>query len=189
MGKELIEYYRNLNISKFCAGSYDQAQLIKDIDKNINVVGSITMQINLKELIEKKEQYKNAFDSFVLTFKHSRNLEEIKKLPRNFSYILLINSFCNKNCGGKQHWNYNYKDQLGVKCPGIYSGQKSKVSWENCALIRPMDLGFFDPYIDVYKLQDRGWPTSAIIRDYILYTTNYDLYPNIIYNEDLYYGK
>ena len=58
--------------------------------------------------------------------------------------------------------------------------------WLNSALIRPMDLKLFDPYIQVYKLQDRGWPTSDIIRDFILYTSNYSIYPNITIDEKLY---
>jgi hypothetical protein len=78
-----------------------------------------------------------------------------------------------------------------VKCPGIYTGDSSsnnQTSWETCAIIRPMDLGFFDPYIYIYKLQDRGWPTAEILRDYILYTTNYNLYPGITYDERMYYN-
>ena len=61
------------------------------------------------------------------------------------------------------------------------------IDWNSCARIRPMDLGFFDPYISIYKLQDRGWPSKDIIRDYILYTTNYSIYPNINYDERMYY--
>ena len=49
-----------------------------------------------------------------------------------------------------------------------------------------MDLGLFDLYISVYKLQDRGWPTSHILNDYILYNSDYSIYPNIIYDESIY---
>ena len=52
-----------------------------------------------------------------------------------------------------------------------------------------MDLHLFDPYTFAYKLQDRGWPTNMIIRDLILYTTDYSYYPDIIYNEKLYLPK
>ena len=52
-----------------------------------------------------------------------------------------------------------------------------------------MDLGFFDPYISIYKIQDRGWPTEDILRDYILYTSEYDNLPGIIYNTNYYTSK
>ena len=189
LNKTAIQYYLNLGITKFCVASIEQAKLIKEIDPKVNIVGSIAMQITEEKINNNINEFKQYFDGFVLPFRAVRHLEEIKKLPKNFYYILLINAYCNHKCTGFQHWNYTYthKDKP-LNCPGILSSdpEKSKISWEQSARVRPMDLGFFDPYIYIYKLQDRGWPTSDIIRDYILYTTNYSYYPNIIYNEEDY---
>ena len=50
-----------------------------------------------------------------------------------------------------------------------------------------MDLKYFDPYIAIYKIQDRSWTTDEIIKDIILYTkVDYSLWPGIEYDEDMY---
>lgn len=188
MPEDMIKYYLSLGIHKFCVGSAAQAKCIKNIDKTINIVGSISMQITRKEIEENLQEYSTCFDGFVLPFKASRNLQDIKKLPKNFYYILLVNAYCNIHCTGAHHWNYDYKDSKNIKCPGIY-GFSNSISWQDAARIRPMDLGFFDPYIYIYKLQDRGWPTADIIRDYVLYSSDYSIYPDINYREEMYDGK
>ena len=49
-----------------------------------------------------------------------------------------------------------------------------------------MDLHFFEPYIDTFKMQDRSWPTWSIINDLIMYETDYTTYPGIQYDEGMY---
>lgn len=189
LNTEQIKYYSNLGITKFCVGSLKQAKLIRSICPNSNIIGSISLNINRKKILAEYSEFKKYFDGFVLPFIFSRNLNEIKNLPNDFYYILLINSYCNISCTGKQHWNFDYKINKPIACPGILNNSLESISWDKSARIRPMDLAFFDPYITIYKLQDRGWPTAEIVRDYILYTTDYDIYPNIIYTEELYNGK
>lgn len=182
LSEEKIKYYISLGIKNFCVASIEQAKIIKNINKDITIVGSIAMQIT-KEKIEKNiKDYSLYFNSFVLPFSASRNLDNLKYFPKNFNYILLVNAYCNINCPGKHHWEYDYKNQKEIKCPGLLGD----INWEQSARIRPMDLGFFDQYIAIYKLQDRGWPTQEIIRDYVLYTSSYDLYPNIEYDSNIY---
>lgn len=190
LNEDKIKYYINLGITNFCVANIDQAKIIKKINNNIHIVGSIAMQINKEKIIENLEEYKLYFDSFVLPFYANRHLEEIKKMPKNFHYILLVNSYCNFKCNGKAHWNFDYKSEYtaSVKCPGLlgHNLKKNEITWEQSCLIRPMDLAFFDPYISVYKLQDRGWPTEDILRNYILYTSDYFIYPNIKYDQEIY---
>lgn len=188
LDKEKINYYISLGITKFCSGSIEQSKIIKNIDKSLNVIGSISMGIDKEKIIKNLKEYKLYFDGFVLPFKFSRDIEEIKKLPKDFYYILLINAYCNIKCTGQAHWNFDYKETPKFKCPGLLKINKNfnSISWEESARIRPMDLGYFDKYIQIYKLQDRGWPTDQILKDYILYTTNYEMYPNIIYDEKIY---
>ena len=184
-----IQYYINLGVQKYCVGSIEQAKIIKDIDKNLNVIGSISMQINKTKILDNFKEYNKYFNGFVLPFKASKTLNDLKNYPKNFYYILLINAYCNINCTGKNHWYFDYKSDTNIKCPGILTGNNnSSINWDKSARIRPMDLGFFDPYIYVYKLQDRGWPTADIIRDYVIYTTDFSLYPGINYDERMYYN-
>ena len=185
LNAELVKYYISLGVKNFCVASIEQAKIIKQIDSTINIVGSIAMQITQEKIKNNLQEFSLYFDSFVLPFSASRKLLELKKFPRNFNYILLINSLCSIKCNGKNHWNFDYKEDKDIFCPG----KLGEIPWNESAKIRPMDLGFFDPYITVYKIQDRGWPTEDIIRDYILYTTNYNDLPGIIYNTSFYNAK
>lgn len=183
--QQILNYYINkLKINNFCVGNIAQAKEIKKIDPTINIVGSITMNNTLENIQKNFIQYKQFFNSFVLPFSLCRDLEQIKKLPKNFQYILLINGYCNVKCMGKQHWFSSYNKEEEIFCPGILVHNNLK--WENTTRIRPMDLFIFQPYISVFKLQDRGWPTDEIIKDYILYTSDYSFYPEINYTERIY---
>ena len=182
MPKETIEYYIKLGFNNFCVGSVEQAQIIKNINNEIIVVGSISMRLTLKE-INNNTEYEDLFDYIVLHFPFCRNLSEIKQLTNKYKYILLINAYCHVDCDGSHHWNRLYMGEKSY-CPGRLGGTFLK--WSQGTRIRPMDLELFNPYISVFKLQDRGWPTADILRDYILYTTNYNIYPEINYTEKIY---
>lgn len=137
------------------------------------------MHITPKDLYEHPE-YHGVFNSFVLDFSYTKDIQNIKMLPNYYNYILLTNSLCNCKCDGTHHWELK-PNELN-HCPGL----ANTVGFEKSCLIRPMDLKYFDPYISVYKLQDRGWPTSWILRDIVLYSTDFTFYPGIVYDEDLY---
>ena len=184
LDKQSIEYYNQLGINKFCSGSGQQSQIIRSTIPDSNIIGSISMKIT-KEDILKHPEYKELFDGFVLHFPYSKNIKLLQEMPNQFYYLILINAFCNVHCIGTNHWFNSYKPGADeIHCPGLYDGQK--VKWNDTALVRPMDLDIFDPYIKIFKLQDRGWPTNDIIRDIVLYTTDYSLYPNIVPDFSLY---
>lgn len=183
MNKENIEKYISLGFTKFIVGNVEQANIIKNIDTNIEVIGSITMHINQKQLLNNYNIYKFLFNGFVLDFSFNKSLDKIQALPSDYMYILLLNSFCNINCSGNQHW-FNKDNKNIVPCPGLYL--KDSYDFSTTCLIRPMDLKFFDPYITIYKLQDRGWSTTNILFDYFLYNSDFSIYPNIIYDQNLY---
>ena len=174
-----LEFYINLGFKNFCCGTYEQAKIIKDIDSSFIVVGSIAMHIQ-KEQLYSHPEYRQVFDYFVLDFSYTKDIQKIKMLPSYYKYILLTNSLCNCLCDGTHHWELK-EDELN-HCPGLIN----TVGWDKSCLIRPMDLKYFDPYISVYKLQDRGWPTHMILRDIVLYTTDFSVYPGIDYDEDRY---
>lgn len=181
MPVEKLKWYINLGFSAFCCGNPEQAKIIKEYDPNLTVIGSIVLHVKRNDLCH-NEYYRKYFDKFVLDFSFGKEIEEIKKLPTTKKYMILCNSYCNTRCDGDHHWNI--KDEYEqILCPGrLWETNNFKES----VLIRPMDLKYFDPYIEVYKLQDRSWPTDQIVRDIILYTTDYSIYPGIDYSEFLY---
>lgn len=156
MSSSLIQKYIDLGFKNFCVGNIEQAKIIKKIEPDAKIVGSIAMHITNEKLISNFNIYKEYFDSFVLDFSYNKNLARIKQLPKDFEYMILVNSSCNIHCEGDRHWWWHEKSP---KCPGIYPD----VPYGESCLIRPTDLKVFEPYITVFKLQDRGWPTERIL--------------------------
>lgn len=183
MPESIIKKYQNLGFSNFIVGTIKQAQIIKNVYAEANITGSITMHINKEIIIKQLPILKQLFNNFVLDFSYNKNLDKIKELPQNyFNYILLLNSFCNIYCQGDQHW-FKQKDEEFF-CPGVYL--QNNLNYNESCLIRPMDLFFFDKYISIYKLQDRSWTTENILYDYFLYNSDFSIYPNILYDINLY---
>lgn len=185
LSDELIKYYLDLGITIFCVGTIEQARKIKQQNSQVEIIGSITLQINLQLL--QQEEY-NIFDGFVLFFPFNRDISLIKKLPPNFTYSLLVNSGCNIKCDGITHWFVNSQQEeqnIKNKCPG------RNVNFENSIYIPNIDVQYFEPYINYIKLQGREYNTQKIIGDIVNYTyfdrinqtqikRNYN--PQILYN-------
>ena len=190
MQKDILSSYIKLGFTKFCVGNIEQGLIIKDIFPEADIVGSITMHTTKEDIENNLDLYKDIFTSLVLDFSYYKNINKIKELPKEFKYIMLINSLCNVKCRGDNHWRHKNPDGSRFhqeQCPGLFPFYQD--DFNLTCLFRPMDLHLFDPYTFAYKLQDRGWPTNMIIRDLILYTTDYSYYPDIIYNEKLYLPK
>lgn len=179
ISKETLLKYIDLGFTSFCCGSLEQAKMIKSIDSKFETIASITSHVDAKTIKENAPDYLKYFNYIVLDFHYNRNLQEIKELPPEMNYILLINSICNSKCKGTQHW---FSEGKAFECPGLIVSK----GFDNSCLIRPMDLKYFDPYIKIYKIQDRSWPTFEILHDIILYTTDFSYYPGIKYDEDIY---
>lgn len=169
MPEDIVKKYIQLGFKNFCVGSIEQARIIKTIDPSIKIVGSIAMHIDKNKIYENFKEYIQYFDSFVLDFSYNKNFPKIKQLPKYFEYILLANSRCNINCEGDRHW---WGDGKSHNCPGIYPN----IDHNKSCLIRPVDLYLFEPYINVFKLQDRGWSTQMILREVALYCNDLDFY-------------
>ncbi len=178
MNIDLISYYISLGFKKFCVGSIQQAKIIKEYFKNINIeiIGSITMKINKLKLKENQD-YNKYFDGFVLWFPFNRNLKKIQELPNNFKYILLINCKCCSFCDGTHHWFADYNTEKHLYCPkSSFGNSPENKNFKDLIFIRPNDLYLFDNYIDYYKLQGREYTTKQIINDIVYYTSNYKYY-------------
>lgn len=187
MDNETLKYYNNLGINKFCSSSAKQSEIIRKSLNESNIVGSISMKVS-KEHLDQHPEYKELFDGFVLHFPFSKSLSGIKDLPNDYYYLLLVNAYCNTKCPGTHHWFSDYKTDFDTS---KFDNCIRNTTWQTSALVNPADLNLFDPYIKIFKLQDRGWPTADIIRDFVLYTSDYNIYPNIdsnpqYYNEPLY---
>ena len=170
ISNEILQYYLDLGITKFCVGSISQANQIKNKNINDDIIGSITMKINSIKL-QNINDY-DAFSGFVLWFPFNRNISKIKKLPKNFKYILLVNCGCSIYCNGTEHWlaNSALKEEQSIsKCP-----RRFNANFKDIITIPPYDLCYFEPYIDYIKLQGREYTTNQLINDIVYW--NYDKY-------------
>lgn len=185
LSEELLNYYISLGFTKFCVGSIEQANMIRQKSKDYEIIGSITTKINNQKLLQNNY---SSFNGFVLWFPFNRDIEAIKQLPKNFYYILLVNCGCSRLCDGTQHWlaiTKSQEDQARNNCP-----KKKNNSFKDNIIIPNCDLQFFEPYIKYYKLQGREFNTTQIIDDIVRYNhynfcnipiiRDYD--PNIIYH-------
>ena len=179
MTNNLLEKYLNKGITKFCVGSLNQAKEIKKILPNAEITGSITMHINKEKLEKNKEEYLQYFDFFVLDFTFNRDIDKIYNLPKDFKYILIVNTACNSNCPGDFHWFTN--DYKNFNCP-----YEDKTSWWETSIINPLDLPLFDPYISSYKIVERGFYTRTILTNILLYNNFIGYFPDRQPNESLY---
>lgn len=175
----ILKKYIDLNITKFCVGSLQQAKEIKDILPEAEITGSITMHINKEQLEENKQEYLKYFDYFVLDFTYNRDIDKIYNLPKDFKYILIVNTTCYSNCPSDFHWFTN--DYQNFNCP--YTDKKT---WTKTSIINPLDLPLFDPYISSYKIVERGFPTRAILTNILLYNDFIGYFPDRPPNELLY---
>lgn len=181
MDDKLLNYYYNLGIHKFCVGSLEQAKIIRNKFPSSEIIGSITMKIMPKDL--DNPNY-NIFNGFVLWFPYNRNLPQIKLLPKQYKYILLVNCDCSIYCNGTVHWLASSLDEENnsyLYCPHY----KIKRTFSNTIRINPEDLSIFEPYIAYFKLQGREFKTFDIITDICKYTNYPSNYQN---NESLYYN-
>lgn len=183
---ETLRFYLGLGFRKFCVGNLTQAKQLKEINPNFYVIGSITMKATPQQLND--PEFTQYLDGVVLFFPYNRNLALIKTLPKELDYILLVNCDCNIHCEGTHHWFASRESEIiksNFSCPNGFFVNAAP-DWEHIIRIRPMDTPIFDPYIKAYKLQGREYETGNIIRDIVLWTTNYERYPGIQYSEDIY---
>lgn len=167
ISEKVLTYYHNLGFHKFCVGSIQQAEQIKQLYPNDEVIGSITMKIMPKDLTNKKYE---VFDGFVLWFPYNRNLPIIKQLPNKYKYILLVNCDCNIYCPGTHHWFASEEDEQTIRCP-------SNNDWKNLIRIEHRDLQLFEPYVSYFKLQGREFCTFQIIREFLSYLSFSQILP------------
>ena len=162
--QEFLDYYINkLHCNTFIVHSDEIAKYIKDNYKNIITIASITKKLSLKDIQEKDL---SMYDYIVLFYTFNASLENIKKLPNKYKYILMVNTYCDYTCDFNTHW---FTDD-GSKCPRYKNGEK------NTTCIFSEDLNIFDPYISIYKLQGREYETDMIVREIMYWIFNKEKY-------------
>ena len=169
---ELTKYINDFKITKFCVGSIEQAKILKDINKDFEIIGSITMKVMPEELNNNIDLYKNYFDGFVLWFPYNRNIHLIQQLPKDFDYILLVNCYCSIYCQGTFHWLAQTQEEENASaliCPN-----RNGIDLKDSIIIPPQHLYLFDEYISYYKLQGRETTTPNIINDVVSYNKSYN---------------
>ena len=164
---EMLNYYINLGFKKFCVGNIKQANIIRNILPDSEIIGSISMKIMPNDLLEQKYE---VFDGFVLWFPYNRKLSIIKQLPKKYKYILLVNCDCSIYCKGSHHWFATQDEESVIKCPN------NKI-WENTIRIDSQDLTLFESYITYFKLQGREYTTPQILEDLLTYSNMSNILP------------
>lgn len=179
---KMLQYYIDLGFTKFCVNSKEQAKQIKAKSSEYEVICSIVHNISKEELESDPEI--NVFDAFVLPHCFNKDIDAIKALPKNYQYILLVNSDCSVHCRGDFHWLANQDQEANISklCPR----HRFQHYWKDITKIRPIDLPVFFPYLRKFKLLGREKTTSALLREIVLYTTSYKFLPNCQPDETLY---
>ena len=183
MEDNILQKYINLGITKFCVGSVEQARQIRKYLPYASITASITMNIDNKKIEKNYNEYQ-IFDSIVLPFKFARDLENIRSLPKQFKYFLIVNNSCSIYCTGIHHWFASKEDieNNNIICPR----NQHPLTWNNITTIRPMDLILFDPYIYAYKIEGREGKTFDILQNLFLYSAPYQKYPYCEPQKELY---
>lgn len=158
---ELIEEYINdYDIHSFVINNDELARELKSkYGDKINLRLSITRMVTREEL-ETKDL--SMYDDICLFFTWTRKLDELRKLPKKYKYVVIVNTICLWNCKNSlKHW-FNGKtfkpNCFGRSNPCTYRDINMKTS----AYVRPEDLSLFDDSIETYKLQGRENYSSAI---------------------------
>lgn len=170
---DICNYYINkLNCKTFIIYNDIVALYLKQNYKDITTIASITKKLSLNDI---KNKNLSMYDYIVLFYTFNTSLNNIKDLPKENKYILLVNTFCDYTCDFNSHWF----DETLKFCPRSINGYK------NTTLIFQEDLELFDPYISIYKLQGREYSTDKILRDLLYWIFGKERYkPAIdIYND------
>lgn len=158
--------YYDLGITHFTLSNDEVAAHIKLNHPEVFLVCSITKMLSFEDFFTKDL---SMYDIIVLPFFFNRWLNGIKQLPTKYKYMLLANSCCCAYCShAEEHW-FNPK---GNKMPCYYENDPYALT----IAIQPDHLGFFDPYISMYKLVDREAPSKDIFHALQLYTFESDTY-------------
>lgn len=176
MDKDTLKYYLNFGFSQFSCSSIEQAQTIKEVYPEAEIIGSIFMDIS-SEKLEQHPEYKDYFNKFVLPFSYNRNIDAIKLLPDTYEYIIIPNA------------NLQIDDDLTKENFTSLRDLNQLVDEEtylNSAKIRPVDIIYFSKYIHQFRLQHSDWTTTWILQELIAYSYLYENYPNIEYNKFIY---
>lgn len=163
--QSIIDYYIGLGIDTFIINSSVLAKTIHNL--GCTTIASITKRLQLEDI---KNEDLSMFDYIVLDYTFNASLDRIQKLPKQYKYILMLNTICDFTCDFYTHWRENNN----LQCPILINGSK------NSTYIPQEDLELFDEYISIYKLQGREFDTSYICKDIMYYI--YGLKKYKIYN-------
>lgn len=176
MNKDTLKYYLNFGFSQFSCSSIEQAQIIKEVYPEAEIIGSIFMDISLEKL-DQHPEYENYFDKFVLPLSYNRNINAIKLLPNTYEYIIIPNANLQIDDPFTKE-NFTSMQDL--------SQLVSKEVYLNSAKIRPVDIIYFSKYVHQFRLQHADWTTTWILQELIAYSYLYENYPDIEYNRTIY---
>ena len=154
---EIIRFYQNYGVSGFVVGNDQNASIIRNYDKNLRLIASITMKLTFHELLRKDF---NNFDSVILFFPFTRSLNAIKKLNHiREKLVLMPNTICYTDCYAVHHW-FPENNELRPEDRCL-----ARENIDKCCFIYPEHLYLFDDYLGGYKLQGREYPTLEMMKN------------------------
>lgn len=152
---EILRFYQNFGVNGFVVGNEQNASIIKKHDKTLLLVASITMKLDLNDLLTRDF---SIYDSVVLFFPFTRGLNAIKKLSHiKEKLVLMPNTVCFTDCYARHHW-FPKNNELGQDDRCL-----ARENIDKCCFIYPEHLYLFDDFVGSYKLQGREYPTFEII--------------------------
>lgn len=159
LSDDILNFYINdLKIKKFIINQDIIAKRIKEINKEIYTVASITKALSLQDIIDKQDFYSEIYDGMVLFYPFNRAIKKLKYLPKKFNYTILINDHCNYDCYNyMRHWFDPTFEHDQYHC---WSNTEKSIN------IIPEILPVFDQYMYSYKLHGRDFPTGRIVREF-----------------------
>ena len=185
--EDVIPYYvEELGVKHFIVGEDKTAFALRErYGKDVHLTASITKCLLPENYDFYSKERADLYDIFILMFIFNRNLDAIKKLPKNLKYGIMPNSYCLYNCRWyMKHWFVKNEKQWRESQTCRYIRPQSTL--DQRTYIPPKDIWLFDPYIDTYKLVDRTFDTYTImyhLYNYINANLNYHPPLSANYNE------
>lgn len=152
---ELLSYFHDcLGIRHFVITDDMLARRVKALGDDVETLASITRKTSMSEI---RKSDLSMYDKINLFYPFMASLSSCRNLPRDKTFVLLVNSRCDYTCDFMRHWFSHDPQHYREYCPNIRNGGK------NITLIPPELLRFFDEFAFEYKLQGRDYLTTDII--------------------------
>lgn len=159
---EELKWYIALGVKHFTVYQDSVARKLREIDNSVVISASITKKLLPDDIAQLPS---GLYDNVILHFAYNHSLDIIKNLRKDIRYIIVANVECHQDCWGTHHWYQTLEYDEKTECwnhldnPRLFKHHCSIPS-DECAIVFPEYLHYYDEHISVYKLIDRTFPTE-----------------------------